>query len=476
MLMSAPIRPASTGSTAERLGASFRDPAAFVFTRDGVLYRQVNAAGAAAYDKLMNSGLYAALAEGGDLIPHSEVDPALSLDGRAHRVLQPKVVRFISYPYEWCFSALKDAALLTLRLQKTAMRFGMSLKDATAYNVQFDEGRPVWIDTLSFEPLRAGAPWVAYKQFCEFFVAPLALMSRTDVRLHQLLRVFLDGVPVDTASRLLPFRTRVSSGLGVHLHLHARAGRRSARTPGVSPRRRLPESALAGLIDSLEHTVKGLTWEPAGTVWGNYYDATNYSEAAFVHKRQIVDEALARLQPAVVWDLGANDGTFSRLAADRGMHVLSFDVDPAAVEKNYRRMVERRERCLVPLVMDLTNPSPACGWAGRERQSLEQRGPADAAVALALVHHLAIGHNVPFDRLAAFFASTARALIIEFVPKEDSQVQRMLATREDVFDEYTQEAFERAFARSFLLEQAIPVTESRRTIYVMRRRDMSSPA
>jgi ribosomal protein L11 methylase PrmA len=444
------------------------------------LYRQVNAAGATAYDKLMSSGLYAALSDTGELVPHAEADLGLSLDGQAYRILQPKRVGFISYPYEWCFSALKDAALLTLRLQKAAMRFNMSLKDATAYNVQFDGGRPVWIDTLSFEPLRVGAPWVAYKQFCEFFVAPLALMSRTDVRMHQLLRVFLDGVPVDTASKLLPFRTRLSSGLGVHLHLHARAGRAGAghrsAPGGPGAQRRLPESALRGLVDSLERTVNTLTWKPAGTVWGNYYDATNYTEPAFAHKRQIVDEALTRLRPAVVWDLGANDGTFSRLAADRGIQVLSFDVDPAAVEKNYRRMLERREGCLVPLVMDLTNPSPACGWAGEERQSLEARGPADVAFALALVHHLAIAHNVPFDRLAAFFASLARALVIEFVPKEDSQVQRMLATREDVFAEYTQSAFERAFADRFVVESATPVAESRRTIYVMRRRDCSASA
>jgi hypothetical protein len=459
--------------SAHRLGASFRDPAAFVFTRDSVVYRQVNPAGAMAYDKLMSSGLYTAATEAGDLIPHSEVDPALSPDGLAYRVLQPKQVRFISYPYEWCFSALKDAALLTLRLQKAAMRFGMSLKDATAFNVQFDEGRAVWIDTMSFEPLRVGAPWVAYKQFCEFFVAPLALMSCTDIRLHQLLRVFLDGVPVDTASRLLPFRTRVSSGLGVHLHLHARAGRKSTQSRVGQPRR-LPESALTGLIESLERTVKALTWTPAGTVWGNYYEATNYTDAAFAHKRTMVDAALGRLQPSVVWDLGANDGTFSRLAVARGIQVLSFDVDPAAVEKNYRRTVEHGERCLVPLVMDLTNPSPACGWAGQERQSLEDRGPADLAFALALVHHLAIGHNVPFDSLAAFFASVARALVIEFVPKEDSQVQRMLATREDVFDGYTQSEFERAFARKFRIEEANAVAESRRTLYVMRRLEPNS--
>jgi ribosomal protein L11 methylase PrmA len=460
----------ATGAAARRIGASFRDPAAFVFTRDGVLYRQVNSSAAAAYDMLMSSGLYAALVDAGDLVSHEEMDPALSCDGRAYRVLKPKPVPFVSYPYEWCFSGLKDAALLTLRLQRTAMRFGMSLKDATAFNVQFDEGRPVWIDTLSFEPLRKGAPWVAYKQFCEFFVAPLALMSCTDVRLQQLLRVFLDGVPVEIASRLLPFRTRAWGGLGVHVHLHARAGHRTGKLAAGSDRR-LPERALSGLIDSLDRTVKGLRWRPAGTVWGNYYDATNYTEAAFAHKRRIVDEALDRLQPSVVWDLGANDGTFSRLAVERGSQVLSFDVDPAAVEKNYRRMVERREWHLVPLVMDLTNPSPACGWSGQERMSLAERGPADVALALALVHHLAIGHNVPFDRQAAFFASVARALVIEFVPKADSQVLRMLATREDVFDEYSQDAFEQAFCARFAIEEVTRVAESQRTVYVMRRRD-----
>ena len=461
-------------SRAERVGGSFRDPAAFVFTRDGVLYRQVNEPGREAYDALMRSGLYEQLTASGDLICHTDADPAAAADERAYRVIQPERVALISYPYEWCFSQLKDAALLTLRIQRAAMKRGMSLKDATAYNVQFDAGRPVWIDTLSFEPLRADAPWVAYRQFCEFYVAPLALMRYTDVRLHQLLRTFLDGVPVDLASRLLPGRTRLSMGLGVHIHLHAAAGRRAAQkqAPAGEPRqRRMPKHALEGLIDSLERTVKRLTWEPAGTVWGDYYDATNYTEAAFAHKREVVTAALERLRPALVWDLGANDGTFSRLASDRGILVAAFDVDPAAVEKNYRRMLTGQERGIVPLVMDLTNPSPACGWAGQERQSLGERGPADLALALALVHHLAIAHNVPFDHLAAFLASVARALVIEFVPKDDSQVQRMLATREDVFSDYSQDAFERAFARRFQIEEATPVVSSRRTLYVMRRRE-----
>jgi ribosomal protein L11 methylase PrmA len=270
---------------------------------------------------------------------------------------------------------------------------------------------------------------------------------------------------------MLPWRTRLSMGLLMHIHLHARAGRRAKTAPAPGRgARRLPKNALAGLIDSLESTVRGLDWNPAGTVWGNYYDETNYSDSAFSHKREIVAAALDRLRPATVWDLGANNGTFSRIAAERGIPVVSFDLDPAAVEQNYRQMVQKQERTILPLVMDLTNPSAACGWAGRERESLMDRGPSDLVFALALVHHLAIGHNVPFDRLATFFASVARALVIEFVPKEDSQVQRMLATREDVFSDYSAAAFERAFGAPFRIEQATPVRDSKRTMYVMTRR------
>jgi ribosomal protein L11 methylase PrmA len=216
--------------------------------------------------------------------------------------------------------------------------------------------------------------------------------------------------------------------------------------------------------------VRGLRWEPAGTVWGNYYDATNYTDAAFAHKRELVAAAIDRLRPSVVWDLGANDGTFSRVAAERNIPVVAFDVDPAAVEKNYRQVRERSERWILPLVMDLTNPSPACGWAGQERQSLAERGPADLALALALVHHLAIGHNVPLPQIAAFFASIAKALVIEFVAKTDSQVQRMLATRKDVFADYSEESFVAAFSEHFHIDEATPVRGAMRTLYSMRRR------
>ena len=444
-----------------------------MFTRDRTIYRQVNDVYRSDYERLMGSGLYDEAVAAGDLVPHEEVDAAFAAPG-GWRVLRPERVAFVSYPYEWCFGQLKDAALLTLRLQRTALKSGMSLKDASAYNVQFHLGRPVWIDTLSFERLREGMPWVAYRQFCEFFLGPLALMAYTHEQLHQLLRVYIDGIPVPVSSSILPARTWLQPGLALHIHLHARAGRgksgAAATASTARPKRVMSRTSLLGLIDSLERTVKGLRWKPEGTVWADYYEATNYSEPAVEHKRDVVARAIDRLQPSTVWDLGANVGIFSQLASDRGIPTIAFDVDAAAVEKNYRSVVARKQPLLLPLLLDLTNPSGGIGWAGGERLSLVERGPAGAALALALIHHLAIGHNVPFERIASFLASIARSLVIEWVPKEDSQVQRMLATRDDVFTDYTEAHFADAFAAWFDVAETVPLRDSKRQIYVMRRR------
>jgi hypothetical protein len=462
-----------------RHGASYRDPAGFVFMDGGILYRQVNEAGCHDYERLMASGLYGKLVKNGDLVPHEEVDAAVSPDGRAFRVIRPEGIAFISYPYEWCFSQLKDAALLTLHLQKTAMAHGMSLKDATPYNVAFSGSHPVWIDTLSFEELTPNRPWVAYGQFCQMLLAPLALMSRVDIRLQNLLRAFIDGIPLDLASSLLPKMTWLRAGLLMHLHMHAASQRRvtghevaPGKTQSLKTQTFRP-AALEGLIDSLASTVRNLEWRIPRTTWGDYYADTNYTGAAFAHKREIVSAALDRLAPATVWDLGGNDGTFSRLASSRGIATVCFDMDPAAVEKNYRQAKGSTERHLLPLLLDLANPSGRYGWANEERDALADRGPADLGLALALVHHLAIGHNVPLERIADFFSRIARAFVIEFVPKEDSQVQRLLASRPDIFDTYTQDHFERVFSALFEIIDATPVRESARTIYVMRQRNGS---
>ncbi len=457
-----------------QLGASFRDPSGFLFTRDGMLYRQVNQAYASNYQQLMDSGLYGKLAKGGLLIPHQETNAAAAEPELAFKVIQPELVRFISYPYEWPFSLLKDAALTTLSIQKRALNVGMTLKDASAYNIQLWHGKPALIDTLSFETYQEGKPWVAYRQFCQHFLAPLALMAYTDVRLSQLLRVYIDGVPLDLASRLLPGRTRLNFGLLTHVHMHAKAQRRYADSEGEAPqvtKARVSKQALLGLLDSLQATVKKLEWKAGGTEWGDYYNMTNYSGPAFEHKKELVSAWVGQVGPASVWDLGANDGTFSRLASEKGIFTAAFDVDPTAVEKNYRQVRAAKEQNLLPLVLDLTNPSPALGWHNQERESLAERAPADMVFALAVIHHMAISNNVPLAQLADFLQEMGKWLVIEFVPKSDSQVQKLLASREDIFDHYTRDDFEKVFAERFTICEKAAVRDSERTMYLMQRRD-----
>jgi len=449
------------------IGGSFRDPSGFVFIQDGSVYRQVNKVYQDDYDHLMNSGLYQALVDAKELIGHESVGSEYFQSDQAYKVLRPQPVPFISYPYEWCFSQLKQAALTTLRIQKRALEFGMTLKDSSAYNIQFLGYQPILIDTLSFERYKTGQIWFGYRQFCQHFLAPLALMARRDIRLNQLLRVYIDGIELDLAGKLLPWHSRVSFSLLAHIHLHARSQEHFADKAVSVKNRNMSKLGFMGLIDSCESAIKRMRWKPKGTEWGQYYDETNYCASAMRHKEKVVAEFLSRVRPKITWDLGANTGVFSRIAADTGSLTISFDMDPAAVEKNYHECAGKAERNIIPLVLDLTNPSGAIGWGNQERKSLIQRGPADTVMALALIHHLAISNNLPLGMIAEFLAEICRTLIIEFVPKSDSQVQRLLASREDIFPDYTQEAFENVFQKYFSIHRSKKIENSERTLYLM---------
>jgi hypothetical protein len=457
-----------------QLSASFRDPSGFLFTDNGILYRQINRVYSNDYARLMDSGLYDKLIKANLLIPHVETDQLPAESDAVFKVIQPERVPFISYPYEWSFSQLKDAALATLSIQKRALKLDMSLKDASAYNIQFVRGKATLIDTLSFEIYKEGQPWTAYKQFCQHFLAPLTLMSYRDIRLSQLLRVYIDGVPLDLASKLLPAKTKFNFGLLTHIHVHAGAQKRysdKAVKPGTGAMR-VSKQAMIGLIESLETTIKKLTWKPAGTEWGDYYENTNYTDSAFEHKKQLVNEWAREKNPVLVWDLGGNTGVFSREAAVSGAaFTVSFDIDPAAVEQNYRTVKTKKEQNILPLVLDLTNPSPSIGWNNSERDAFGARGPVDMVLALAVIHHLAISNNVPLPQLADFFATHCRRwLVIEFVPKSDSQVQKLLTSREDIFTSYTRQGFEDAFSSCFTIHRAESVRDSERTLYLMEAR------
>ncbi len=461
--------------TPTRLDSSFRDPGGFIFSQASVIYRQINNAGRSDYEYLMQSGLYRQLSDKNLLVSHQEIDNS-SIQGTEHcfKIIKPLQLDYISYPYEWSFSQLKDAAILTLRIQLLALKKGMVLKDASAYNIQFVNGRPMFIDTLSFEPYVEGSPWVAYKQFCQHFLAPLALMAYTDVELGKLLIFNIDGIPLPLASKLLPLKTRFNYSLLAHIHIHAKLQQNyadAANQTGKKTKAQLTLTGLKAMVQSLGKGVKNLDWRLPKTEWGSYYEDTNYSDKATEDKRSLVGEFLQAIpdQLEVIQDLGANTGEFSRVAAKHCNLVVSQDIDPVAVECNYRQVKKQAPANILPLIQNLFTPSPAIGWGNSERESFLQRSSCDAVLALALIHHLAISNNVPLDNIAELFAKLSPWLIIEFVPRSDSQVKRLLATREDIFPDYTKEGFEVSIEQHFGIVKQQRVGDSERTLYLLKR-------
>ena len=446
--------------------SSFRDRSGFLFYYENEIYRIINFSYKKQYEKLMNSELYQKLEEKNLIITHSEIEN-LDIDCDYYKIIKPEKIPFISYPYEWSFSQLKDAALLTLRIQKAAMKYGMTLKDGSAFNIQFHNGHPIFIDTLSFEIYEEGQIWKPYKQFCQHFLAPLALISKKDVRLNLLSKIFIDGIPIDLAAKLLPKTTFGNFGLMAHIHAHAKSQKHYEDKDAKIKQKTLSKRSFEGLIENLKSSIEKMTWNEDNTEWGDYYSDTNYTEKSFEEKKQFISLAIDQVKPKLVWDMGANTGVFSRLASTKGINTISYDIDPLAVEKNYLLSSQNSEQHILPLILDLTNPSSGIGWNHDERMSIIQRGPADMVFALALVHHLAISNNVPLNKLAEFFSQISKFLIIEFVPKSDSQVKRLLLTRDDIFENYDVKNFELEFSKFFKIINSKKITDSERTIYIM---------
>ncbi|MGZ8562948.1 MAG: SAM-dependent methyltransferase [Candidatus Limnocylindria bacterium] len=461
------LRPA-----AQREPGSYRDPSGFVFRRDGVLYRQINASFSDEWRAFESSGLAADLVERRLLVPHRAAPIELAPEEGAVAVIQPEEIGFVSYPYEWSFSQLKDAALLTLEAQTLAGNHGMTLRDASAYNVQFKDGRPILIDTLSFERAVPDAPWKPYRQFCEHFLAPLALMAHRDGRLGLMLRNYIDGIPLDLAAQLLPRGTRWSPGLAAHIHLHARSQRQHADDTDAAAREvTMKESRRLALLDHVRRTVEGLKVSAGGTQWADYADRTSYSATGTASKEAIVRRMLEAIGAQRAWDVGANTGRYSAIAADAGYEVLALDIDWAAVERHYVALRSSGEARIMPLLADIAEPSPAIGWENAERASLIERANADVVVGLALVHHLAIGRNVPLPMISRLMARLAPNLILEWVPKEDPMATRLLAAREDIFADYSTDGLRAAFSRDFEIVEEAPIEDSGRVLLRMRRLD-----
>jgi len=440
-------------------------------TRDGV-FRVLSEAGLEDWRALAGSALWRELQDDGRVVATepAELDalPDL-LVGEAAGVLRHERVPFVSYPYEWPFSMLKDAALLQLELNQRALRADLALKDASPYNVQWRGTRPVFIDVGSFERLRPAEPWAGYRQFCMLFLYPLMLQAYKDLPFHAALRGSLDGIPPHDARAVLAGE-RFRKGVLSNVLLHARLESRYAAVEGREVKRDMRRAGfnaelLAANFGKLEKLVRRLDWKAGETAWTGYGTDNTYDESAAAAKAEFVRQAAARRRSRLTWDVGCNDGRYARIAAEGADLVVAFDADHATVDALYRRLREEAREDILPLVMSVTDPSPDLGWRGRERASLEHRGTPDLALCLAVVHHVCITGNVPVREFLDWLHSLDTALVIEFPDRADPMVQRLLSGKRDGSNpDFERVAFERALEERFTVDRTAPVSETR-TLY-----------
>ncbi len=455
----------------ERDAGSFRDRSGEIYFSEGRIFRTVNRTAAAEYETLRGRCFYEKAARAGFLVDATEIDRSLfggCTEDVRYLIEHPRL-DFISYPYEWSFAQLKAAALLHLDLQLFALDLGVVLSDASAYNVQFVGSRPIFIDLLSFRCYRDGEYWSGHGQFCEQFLNPLLLRSMCGVPHNAWYRGNLNGVASADLSRLIPVRKKFSTNVLWNVILPARlqqAAKGRDLSAAAGRMKKLPRHAYHRLLATLRRYIGGL--QPAGTAsdWQDYADNNSYASDEAELKRQAVLRFVRERPPECLWDLGCNTGVYAEAAIGAGARrVVGFDRDLASLERAFHRA---RENSLpfIPLYLDAANPSPAQGWNGAERKGVERRGTCDAILALAFIHHLAIGRNVPLDWVVEWITGLSPRGLIEFVPKDDPTIRGMLAFRQDIFPDYSESAFENALGERTRICRVETISRTGRKIYV----------
>jgi hypothetical protein len=449
--------------------ASYKDNDGFVFKHHQKYYRCVKESYFAHYRQLMESGLYNSLTKKKWLISHEEITNDAELNAEAAKVLLPQQIAVISYPYEWSFSMWQDAALLTLNIAKEAIDCNMLLKDATPFNIQFFNGRPVFIDTLSFEQYDASKPWVAYRQFCESFLAPLLLQKYCHIELGKIFAVYPDGIPLQVLTALLPGKAKWN--LNNYLHVYLQASVKPGKNKNdVTAAKKFTQQKMLLLLNNLADYIKGLKVKKAASTWDNYYAETILGDNYLQAKTTLVQNFMNDIAFSNVVDLGANDGHFSLLLKNTDKQIISVDGDINCINELYNKIRSEKIANILPLYNSLNNPSPAIGWNNNERTAFYDRIKGDLILALALIHHLAIGSNVPLSLIADWLVPMGKYLIIEFVPKEDEKVKLLLQNREDIFTDYTLNNFEIVFSNFYNILKKQTVGNTQRTLFLLQRR------
>ena len=457
---------------------SFRDPdSRVVVGPDGVL-RLLSERGLADWRALAESSTFATFTESAGLIGTTELEEAPShlaeaslISGGVAGVLRHEKIPFVSYPYEWSFSMLRDAALLQLDLLLAALDDGLILKDASPYNVQWGGSRPTFVDIGSFERLREGEAWAGYRQFCALNLYPLLLTAYRGIAFQAWLRGSIDGISPLEADRCFSLRDHFRPGVMAHAHLHSRLEARNAARGGDTVKRELREASFSSeLIKANVRKLRKLTsrlrWRPEGSAWTGYREKNTYTDATAARKEAFVTEAVRRVRPKLVWDIGANDGAYARVAASEGAYVLAMDADHETVEALYLDLAEEGNETILPLVANAADPSPGIGWRGAERRPLEARGQPDMVLALALVHHVAIGANVPLAEVVSWLRSLGAPMVVEFPARDDPMVTSLLSGKgPGEHPDYELETFERLLSERFTVERTEQLDPGSRTLY-----------
>jgi hypothetical protein len=434
---------------------SYRDPDARVFRHNGSVFRCLNARAFEDWQRLNATTFFSRHVADGTIIRTEEVQRATvpELDDRWVALLRHAPVPFISYPYEWAFGMLRHAALLQLDLTLAALSEGMTLKDATPFNIQWIGSRATFIDVGSFTRYIPGEPWAGYRQFCELFLFPLLLLAYKNVPFHPLMRGRLDGIPAETCKALMSSRDLLRPGVLTHVFLQSSAQARFADSQRDIKR----DLRAAGFgtqlithnIRRLRRLIERLEWKAAASTWSGYESQHSYDETDRLQKEAFVRRVSASRTWGLAWDLGCNVGGYSTIVSEYADYVVAVDADHLVIDRLYKSLSGERRTTILPLVGDLTDPSPGLGWRGQERRPLADRGVPDLILSLALVHHLVIGRNIPLPDLMQWLAGFGADLVIEFVGVSDPMVQRLMTNREGQTIEYSQETFEAALDRFF---------------------------
>jgi SAM-dependent methyltransferase len=463
---------------------SFRDPESRVFYAGDGVYRSLSTEGLDDFKAVTATKFWERFQADGRLVATELVEGTADLPEtmvkQSAGVLKHERIPFVSYPYEWPFSMLKDAALLQLDLNLAAIEEDMILKDSSPYNVQFKGSKPVFVDIGSFERLREGEPWIGYRQFCMLYLYPLLLQGVKDFDPRALLRGNIDGITPAQMRALVSFRDRFRKGFYLNVFLHAKLeakhGDRGKEVKEEVKKAGFKKELIVANIRRMRKLVEGLEWSPPPGVWVAYGERNSYSDEDAKRKDEFVREVATSQRWGLTWDIGCNNGRYSRIAAEGSDHVLAVDYDQGPVELLHRTLHEEGDEKILTLTMNLADPSPGLGWRGVERKPLADRGKPDLLLALALIHHVTIAANVPVQEFVDWLGSLGTSLVIEFPTREDVMVRTLLGPkREGLHPDYERESFERVLSSAFDVERRERLKSGTRLLYFARPKGTGSP-